>query len=274
MISQIFRSIDRTSGKLTSILEDYQNCLFGLANEENSLGILLREFSKHDRTKAGEIMSMAGRSLVSSSHQRIQLYMPLMRIFQEMETFHSRAINDTSNTVTKLENKRSQYRASLLWMKDVSEKLNPDVYKQLDEFRRVQNQVRSDKEAFDEIKMDIFQKIDLLMASRSNLLNQILGPYQEKLLQTFEKNAETFGETEDLIQKVDIYEYEYKSLKQLNSLKLDEPLEVAQEASHLVEGQHEAPHPVESPHEASSEPETKDLIGLLDESQNPGLDWS
>lgn len=215
---EIYRSIDKSCAKLTNILENYQNCLFVYANEENSLGILLKECSKRDKTTAGKILAITGKSLTQSSHQRIKLYMPLIRLYQEMETFHSRAVEDTTKTVDKLESKRSQYRASLLWMKDISEKLNPDVYQQLDKFRRVQNQVRLDKKAFDNLQMDVVQKIDLLMASRCNLINQILGSYQAILLETFEKNYNNFRSVEELIKKEDIYEYEFKALTQLNPL--------------------------------------------------------
>lgn len=201
-------------------MESYQNSLFVFANEENALGILLKECGKHDRTKAGKIMSITGKSLTQSSHQMIRLYMPLLRLYQEMETFHSRAVNDTADTVDKLEDKRSQYRASLLWMKNISEKLDPDIYKQLDKFRRVQNQVRSDKKVFDSIQLDVVQKIDLLMASRCNLMNQILAPYQATLLETFEKNFNNFKSIEEMIKLEDIYEYEFKTLKELNPLQI------------------------------------------------------
>ena len=219
--TQIFRSIDRSCASLTNILENYQHSLFVFANEENSLATLLKECAKHDKTKAGTIMLMTGKSLSQSSHQRIKLYMPLMRLYQEMETFHSRAVEDASVTVDKLEAKRAQYRASLLWMKDLSEKLDPDVYRQLDKFRKVQNKVRDDKKVFDSLQMDVVQKIDLLMASRCNLMNQILAPYQSVLLDTFEKNYKIFNSLEESIRREDIYEYEFKELKQLNALRLD-----------------------------------------------------
>lgn len=227
--SQVFRSIDKSSAKLSDILESYQNCLYVLANEENALGVFLKECSKIDKTKAGKVMAVAGKSLTQSSHQRIRLYMPLVRLYQEMETFHSRAVSDAADTVDKLESSRSKYRASLLWMKDISEKLNPDVYRELDKFRRVQNQVRTDKKAFDKMQMDVVQKIDLLMASRCNLMNQILSPYQAVLLETFETNQKSFESAESVIKKEDIHEYEFKTLKQLNPLPIIEEQEQPEE---------------------------------------------
>lgn len=219
---EIYRSIDSSCARLTNILENYQNSLFMFANEENALGILLKECGRQDKTKAGKIMSITGKSLTQSSHQRIRLYMPLLRMFQEMETFHTRAVEDTAETVDKLEDSRSQYRASLLWMKDISEKLNPDVYRQLDRFRRVQAKVKEGKRTFDGMQMDVVQKIDLLMASRCNLMNQILAPYQTILLQTFERNHNNLKSVDGIIRNEDIYEYEFKTLKQLNPLKISD----------------------------------------------------
>lgn len=217
---KIYKSIDDSSGRLTEILENYQNALYVYANEENELGLLMKEFGKQDKTTAGKMMSITGKCLTESSLERIKLYKPLIRLLHEMDTFHSRAVEDTKETVDKMEDKRTQYRASLLWMKNISEKLNPDVYKQLSKFRHVQSQVKHDKQVFDSIKMDVVQKIDLLLGSRCNLLNQTLAPYQDIMLDTFQKNVDIYHEAQESIKQLDIHEYEFKALKQLNPLKL------------------------------------------------------
>ena len=63
--------------------------------------------------------------------------MPLVRLYQEVETFRYRAISDTLMTINKMEASRTKYRAALMWMKDASEELDPDTYKQLEKFRKV-----------------------------------------------------------------------------------------------------------------------------------------
>lgn len=63
--------------------------------------------------------------------------LPLYRLFQEVETFRVQAITDTELTVDKMEQARTDYRAALLWMKDVSERLNPEEFNRLDNFRKV-----------------------------------------------------------------------------------------------------------------------------------------
>ena len=64
---------------------------------------------------------------------------PITRLQQEFITFSSSAIGDLSESIKRLEKARGDYRAALLWMKDVSEKLhNPDAREQLTRFREVQ----------------------------------------------------------------------------------------------------------------------------------------
>ena len=61
-----------------------------------------------------------------------------MRLHQESFTFRESAIRDLANSIHLLEKARSEYRAALLWMKDVSMKLqNPDYHNQLTKFREV-----------------------------------------------------------------------------------------------------------------------------------------
>ena len=68
---------------------------------------------------------------------RLALHNPLRRLYQEVETFRYRAVSDTLVTINRMESARTEYRGALLWMKNVSEELNPDMYKQLEKFRKV-----------------------------------------------------------------------------------------------------------------------------------------
>lgn len=109
---------------------------------------------------------------------RLALRVPLVRLYQEVETFRIRAIADTLLTVNRMENARTEYRGALMWMKNASEELDPDTFKQLDKFRKVQAQVRKTKAKFDKLKLDVMQKIDLLAASRCNMFSHVLATYQ------------------------------------------------------------------------------------------------
>ena len=68
---------------------------------------------------------------------RLTLRVPLVRLYQEVETFHHRAVGDTWQTVMRMERLRTEYRAALLWMADISRELDPEMYKKLDKYREV-----------------------------------------------------------------------------------------------------------------------------------------
>ncbi|KAJ7407721.1 islet cell autoantigen 1 [Pitangus sulphuratus] len=105
--------------------------------EENELGKFLRSQGSQDKTRAGKMMQATGKALCFSSQQRLALRTPLSRLYQEVETFRYRAISDTWLTVNRMEQYRTEYRGALLWMKDVSQELDPDLYKQMEKFRKV-----------------------------------------------------------------------------------------------------------------------------------------
>lgn len=74
---------------------------------------------------------------LNSALCRLALRVPLCRLYQEVETFRYRAISDTWLTVNRMEQARTEYRGALLWMKDVSQELDPDTHKQMEKFRKV-----------------------------------------------------------------------------------------------------------------------------------------
>uniref|UniRef100_A0AAY5E903 AH domain-containing protein n=1 Tax=Electrophorus electricus TaxID=8005 RepID=A0AAY5E903_ELEEL len=186
---EFFRSIQTTCTELLKVIEKYQQRITRLSQEENELGLFLRFQAEQDRTKAGSMMEATSKALCSSAKQRLALCPPLQRLEQEVETFRRRAIADTLLTVGRMEKARTEYRGALLWMKDVSQELDPDTYKQLEKFRKVQAQVRGTKVHFDKLKNDVCQKVDMLGASRCNMLSHSLCAYQTTLLQFWEKTA-------------------------------------------------------------------------------------
>lgn len=186
---EVFHSIQRTCMELLKVIELYQRRICFLSQEENELGRFLRSQGSQDKTRAGKIMQATGKALCFSSQQRMALRNPLCRLYQEVETFRYRAISDTWLTVNRMEQCRTNYRGALLWMKDVSQELDPDTHKQMEKFRKVQAQVRATKSSFDKLKNDVCQKVDLLGASRCNLLSHVLTIYQTTLLHSWEKTS-------------------------------------------------------------------------------------
>ncbi|XP_005995469.1 islet cell autoantigen 1-like protein isoform X2 [Latimeria chalumnae] len=210
---EVFHTIQLTCTELLKVAEKYQQRLSALSQEENELGLFLRFQGEQDKTQAGKMMNATSKALCSSAKQRLALCPPLSRLEQEVETFHCRAIADTLLTVNRMEQSRTEYRGALLWMKDVSQELDPDTSKQMEKFRKVQSQVRNAKTQFDKLKNDVCQKVDLLGASRCNMLSHSLATYQTMLLHFWEKTARMMS---DIHESFKGYQpYEFTTLKNL-----------------------------------------------------------
>uniref|UniRef100_A0A8D2AUB1 Islet cell autoantigen 1 n=1 Tax=Sciurus vulgaris TaxID=55149 RepID=A0A8D2AUB1_SCIVU len=251
---ELFHSIQRTCLDLSKAIVLYQKRICFLSQEENELGKFLRSQGFQDKTRAGKMMQATGKALCFSSQQRLALRNPLCRFHQEVETFRHRAISDTWLTVNRMEQCRTEYRGALLWMKDVSQELDPDLYKQMEKFRKVQTQVRLAKKNFDKLKMDVCQKVDLLGASRCNLLSHMLATYQTTLLHFWEKTSHTMAAIHESFRGYQ--PYEFTTLKSLQDpmkklVEKEEKKKMAQEGSTEAAGQ-----------------EPSQLISLEDENQH------
>ncbi|XP_052080344.1 islet cell autoantigen 1-like isoform X1 [Mytilus californianus] len=204
---EVFRAIQRSSMELLKVIEKYQDRLCRLSQEESSTGRFLKSQSNIDKTRAGKMMAAVGKSQSFSAQQRLAMRVPLVRLYQEVETFRYRAISDTLMTINRMEGARTEYRGALLWMKDVSEQLDPDTYKQLEKFRKVQAQVRKTKAKFDKLKLDVMQKVDLLAASRCNMFSHVLANYQSTLLHFWEKTSRTMTAVAESFKGYQYYEF-------------------------------------------------------------------
>lgn len=250
---ELFHSVQRTCLDLSKAIVLYQKRICFLSQEENELGKFLRSQGFQDKTRAGKMMQATGKALCFSSQQRLALRNPLCRFHQEVETFRHRAISDTWLTVNRMEQCRTEYRGALLWMKDVSQELDPDLYKQMEKFRKVQTQVRLAKKNFDKLKMDVCQKVDLLGASRCNLLSHMLATYQTTLLHFWEKTSHTMAAIHESFKGYQ--PYEFTTLK-----SLQDPMKK------LVEKEGKKSPPRRESLEAATQ-EPKQLISLEDENQ-------
>ncbi|KAK0167993.1 hypothetical protein PV327_001837 [Microctonus hyperodae] len=190
---ELFRSIQESCSYLQRVIDKYQERLCNLAQEENAMGRFLKETGKQDKTRAGKMMSAVGKSLSYSGQQRLALRSPLVRLYQEVETFRQRAIEDTLQNVQSMEKARTEYRAALSWMKNISQELDPDTSKQLERFRKVQIRVRRGKLSFDHQALDCLQKVDLLAAARCNMFSHALVLYQSNLLNFTKKSAQAYS---------------------------------------------------------------------------------
>lgn len=190
------------------IIDMYQEKLINLSIEESEMSRFLKSQSTFDtKTKAGKMMAAVSKGQNFCSQQRTTLRVPLMRLFNEVETFRLQAIKDTSLTVRKMENARTEYRGALLWMRNVSLELDPDTTNKLEKFRRVQAQVKKTKTKFDRLKNDVIQKVDLLSASRCNMFSHALVGYQQTLILFWQKTAKTMNAIAEAFKGYQYYEF-------------------------------------------------------------------
>ncbi|XP_057160090.1 islet cell autoantigen 1-like protein isoform X1 [Ursus arctos] len=226
---EVFHSIQETCTELLKIVEKYQLRLNVISEEENELGLFLKFQAERDMTQAGKMMDATGKALCSSAKHRLALYTPLSRLKQEVATFSQRAVSDTLMTINRMEQARTEYRGALLWMKDVSQELDPDTLKQMEKFRKVQIQVRNSKASFDKLKMDVCQKVDLLGASRCNMLSHSLTTYQRTLLGFWEKTARLMSQIHGACPG--FHPYDFVALKQLQ----DTPSKLTEDQKEQIE---------------------------------------
>lgn len=227
---EVFHTIQETCTELLKIVEKYQLRFNAISEEESELGLFLKCQAERDASQAGKMMDATGKALCSSAKQRLALCTPLSRLKQEVATFSQRAVSDTLMTINRMEQARTEYRAALLWMKDVSQELDPDTLKQMEKFRKVQIQVRNSKGSFDKLKKDVCQKVDLLGASRCNMLSHSLATYQRTLLGFWEKTARMMSQIHEAC--IGFHPYDFVAFKQLQ----DTPSKLTEDNKEQIEG--------------------------------------
>ncbi|XP_033007977.1 islet cell autoantigen 1-like protein [Lacerta agilis] len=213
---EVFHSIQVTCTDLLKTIEKYQQRLNDLCEQENELGLFLKLQADRGEAQIDKMTDATGLALCSSSQQRLALCTALSRLGQELATFSRRAVSDTLLTINRMEQARTEYRGALLWMKDASQELDPDTCKQMETFRKVQMQVRNTKAQFDKLKMDVCQKVDLLGASRCNMLSHCLAVYQMTFLHFCEKTVQKMNEINEGF--AHLHSYHQNACEQLQKL--------------------------------------------------------
>ncbi|CAF2716101.1 unnamed protein product [Rotaria sp. Silwood2] len=202
---ELLYTIKQSCQDLLRIMDNYQTNVLILSHEETDMARFLKDYAQIDKTRAGKMMASVSKVLAYTAHQRLALRQPLIRLNNEIETFRHRAVTDTLSTVKRMETARTEYRGSILWLKDASVQLDPE--KQLEKFRRVQSQVKATKTEYDRLKFDVIQKIDLLTASRCNMYSHALATYQKALLIFWEKTSKTMKAVADSFKGYQYYEF-------------------------------------------------------------------
>ncbi|CAI5438966.1 unnamed protein product [Caenorhabditis angaria] len=208
----LYRSVHGTSIQLLNNVDNYANYLLDETLVQNVLGKYLKEKGKIDKTEAvGRILIAVGRSLLFSSHRLNAERIRVSTFYNKLSVFVERAIGDCSQTIEAVQMCRTEYRGSLLWMKKTSEELDPDVDGSMEKFREAQTTVKTNKERLDRLKTDTLQKVDLLSASRSNLLSYVLTHYQNELYEYYEKTSRAYETLAENISCYNNYDFEILS---------------------------------------------------------------
>nr|XP_034970473.1 islet cell autoantigen 1-like protein [Zootoca vivipara] len=223
---EVFHNIQVTCTDLLKTIEKYQQRLNDLSEQENELGLFLKLQADQGEAQIDKMTDATGQALCCSSHQRLALCTALSRLGQELATFSRRAVSDTLLTINRMEQARTEYRGALLWMKDASQELDPDTCKQMETFRKVQMQVRNTKAQFDKLKMDVCQKVDLLGASRCNMLSHGLAVYQMTFLHFCEKTVQKMNEINEGF--VHLHSYHQNACEKLINQSTEEEKENAE----------------------------------------------
>ncbi|CAL2029429.1 unnamed protein product [Caenorhabditis brenneri] len=210
----LYRSVHGTSFQLLNNVDNYANFLLDETLVQNVLGKYLKEKGKIDKTVAvGRILIAVGRALLFSSHRLNAARIGVSTFYNKLSVFVERAIGDCSQTIEAVQMCRTEYRGSLLWMKKTSEELDPEVDGSMEKFREAQTTVKSNKERLDRLKTDTLQKVDLLSASRSNLLSYVLTHYQNELYEYYVKTSKAY---ETLAENINCYNnYDFEILSHL-----------------------------------------------------------
>lgn len=77
----------------------YQDQIINLSIEESEMSTFLKSQSTYDtKTKAGKMMAAVSKSQHFAAQHRNSLRLPLVRLYNEVETFRYRAVADTFQT--------------------------------------------------------------------------------------------------------------------------------------------------------------------------------
>ncbi|XP_014403039.1 PREDICTED: islet cell autoantigen 1 [Myotis brandtii] len=214
---ELFHSIQRTCLDLSKAIVLYQKRICFLSQEENELGKFLRSQGFQDKTRAGKMMQATGKALCFSSQQRCVAFLgallgDLLRIYfltpSSTTLYNSRSATwipwASYLMVLKpgfllCETETKVWCGSVVSIKWVCA-CTWYTYS-------VQAQVRLAKKSFDKLKMDVCQKVDLLGASRCNLLSHMLATYQTTLLHFWEKTSHTMAAIHESFRGYQPYEF-------------------------------------------------------------------
>uniref|UniRef100_A0A0N4ZXZ3 AH domain-containing protein n=1 Tax=Parastrongyloides trichosuri TaxID=131310 RepID=A0A0N4ZXZ3_PARTI len=210
----LFNSIKETTKGLHYSMDSLNRNYGYLSDNIRYINYLLRNNVKYEKERLRMVFEKFTHSFDIISQLNKKLIGKTTKMYIDVKTFNERAVGDCLQTIEMADKARIEYRGSLLWMKNISEELDPDANSQMNKFRTAQQVVKRCKSKLDKLKDDTGQKVELLDVSRNHLLSSLLTEYKESF-HTFYLNS--IIELENLLEQLEgIDNYEIDILKILN----------------------------------------------------------
>lgn len=89
----------------------------------------------------------------------------------------------------------------------------------MENFRKTQSVVRQNKEKFDALKADTFQKVDVLSQSRTTLLSDVTRLFFDVINEFYQRSAEAYEQVANDLTNIDSYEIDVLKVKYFLNLK-------------------------------------------------------
>jgi hypothetical protein len=184
------RRVEASCHGLSTCIKKYQVTVSELVSKHNNLGYYLDNISHKEVTNVSKVMKDVGNIEKTTASSWSKVSPVLRQLSHDLDVFISRGLRDLSDSVKEMEKARKEHRAALLWLKKESGKLNnPDNSEQLANFRVAQVRVKETRERFERLKVDMAEKIEMVVVSRCNMLSKSLPTYQNGLLMFFEESS-------------------------------------------------------------------------------------
>ncbi|CEF65300.1 Arfaptin homology (AH) domain and Arfaptin homology (AH) domain/BAR domain-containing protein [Strongyloides ratti] len=210
----LFNSIRETTKCLHYSMDTLHRSYVNLNDNIRYINYLLKNNIKYEKERLRMVFEKFTHSFDIISILNRKLICKTCKIYTDVKTFNERAVGDCLQTIEMADKSRIEYRGSLLWMKNISEELDPDANNQMNKFRTAQQVVKRCKSKLDKLKEDTEQKVELLDVSRNHLLSLLLVEYRDGF-QEFYSNG--INELNNLLQQLEgIDNYEIDILKILN----------------------------------------------------------
>ena len=97
------------------------------------------------KAPAKSMSAILNKSIRLISTSKIDTAPAIDTIYNAVTEAISQHIDEAEYKKLRMEKERNEYRGALAWMKDVSTELDPDTYRQLEKFRKVQGHVKTSK---------------------------------------------------------------------------------------------------------------------------------